>query len=368
MVKINTFRNIFKYPPIHLNREEQIAYKSKYFYPETFQMVEQSTLLGIEVEVENVNNAIPLPPFWSVTDDGSLRNHGHEYISIPTRAVNIEYSLRMLYEYLRKNFTYDFSPRCSIHVHCNIRTMTPENLTGMMMIYLIAERLLFKFVGQDRDKNIHCVPLLDTSIIQNLAEIVNGVRGPADGWMKYSAVNLLPLIDKGTVEFRQMHGTDDVEKLLTWINLILCMKKYSYRNNVEGLIKEIFSLNSNSEYRQFLVNVFGSYADMLLSNISYKEYASFMEEGVTQAKLLFGSIHNLDIYKSNADKGTLMYKKLYGDMEKMVTKSRLKELLTVPTGAGNIDWDFLNNAVAGGGGGLNPTTPPMPHILKPFGS
>ena len=61
-------------------------------------------LTGIEVEVENVNASETPPPghSWRVESDGSLRNMGMEYISLPTKPEHIESaitsSVNFLYE------------------------------------------------------------------------------------------------------------------------------------------------------------------------------------------------------------------------------------------------------------------------------
>ena len=282
-----TYRQIYHYPSLSLGTVQLNSFMQNYPLTCTHKVLDNSSLFGIEVEVEGLQHYPTTLPFWSVTDDGSLRNYGREYISRPIKGKHVEYALRLLYANL-SNYPYDFSPRCSVHVHCNIRTMTPKQLWNMMMIYIIFERLLFKFVGQKRDENIHCVPLLDTNLLDHLTRIIDCRISP-DNWMKYTALNLVPMNKLGTIEFRHMHGTDDVDKLMTWINLILKMKLYAYKNSTEMVENEIFHLNSNSQYRQFASNVFGEYSDMLLDNLSYSDYASFMEEGVTRAKLAFST-------------------------------------------------------------------------------
>ena len=282
-----TYRYFYKFPALRLGTAKLNEFMLNNSIPAEYNVVDKSSLFGIEVEVENLPDAPGASPFWALTDDGSLRNYGREYISRPIRGTQIEYALKLLFGRL-KAYDYKFTPRCSIHVHCNARTMTPAQLHNMMLIYLIFEKVLFKFVGQDREKNIHCVPIGDSSILNRLSDIIFARASPGD-WMKYTAVNLVPLNEKGTIEFRHMHGTDDIGKIMAWINIILKMKLYAYKTDVEQVKNEIFQLNSNSLYRQFAVKVFGEYANALVDGIQYSDFSTFMEDGVVKAKKSFAT-------------------------------------------------------------------------------
>lgn len=284
-----TYRNMYSFPQLRLEAAKLNEAMATHPIPLQFPILDKSSLFGIEVEVENLEEA-PAGGglFWSVTDDGSLRNFGREYISRPLRGNQVEYALQNLFNCL-KDFPYEFTPRCSIHVHCNARTMTPDQLNNMLMVYIIFEKLLFRFIGADRDKNIHCVPITNSSVIEEIVEVVYGLKTPQHGWMKYTALNLVPLSSKGTIEFRHMHGTDNIEKIMTWINIILKMKLYAYKTETDIAKQEIFDLNSNSQYQQFVTRVFGQFTDVLLNNISYEEYSKFMEEGVKTAKRCFSA-------------------------------------------------------------------------------
>jgi hypothetical protein len=80
------------------------------------------------------------------------------------------------------------------------------------------------------------------------------------------------------VEFRQMHGTADMKKLTTWINLIGCIFKYGTNTELTELIKEIKSLNSTSEYEVFFGRVLGNYLPYT------PDYRTSLEGGIISAK------------------------------------------------------------------------------------
>jgi hypothetical protein len=77
-----------------------------------------------------------------------------------------------------------------------------------------------------------------------------------NNWHKYTALNLLPIGRLGSVEFRHMPGTFNIQQIVNWIDLICCLKVYAYRNTLESIIDDITRLNSNSRYHQFVEKVF----------------------------------------------------------------------------------------------------------------
>jgi hypothetical protein len=223
------------------------------------------SIVGIEVEIENIKiSGAPLP--WIVKEDGSLRNNGWEYVTPPTLASNIPILLESLFKYLNQDI--DFSERCSIHIHLNIRDMSPRDVYNLSLIYTTVEKLLFKFVGHERDQSIFCVPLAECV---NLVEVfgrdnVESFNFIRLNWMKYCAINYGRMHDLGTIEFRHMHGTKSISKVYEWIMLILCMKNYAMRRPTEVLFQEVSDLNTNSQYFGFLQRVFPGWFSVLDTN------------------------------------------------------------------------------------------------------
>lgn len=194
-------------------------------------------LVGIEVEVENQAHRRPSNQVWTVTDDGSLRNGGVEFISRPIPA---EYAPAALKHLFHGDFDqeYCFSPRTSVHVHINMQDVQSEKVIDLLMIYGLFEKALFRFVGKARWKNIYCTPVTETNLLVNLAS-----RGLRMHWEKYTGFNLLPLQEKGTVEFRHMHGTIDVKKLSVWVDMIAHLKAYVLANKTEDIRRTIINFN-----------------------------------------------------------------------------------------------------------------------------
>ena len=161
--KLIVYKNLPISDPEFLSLQNSLPdFKSSYKFPR------DNSLIGIEIEVENVKT----PKggiLWYFKNDNSLRNHGIEYISVPLPPNQIEIALYYLYNYiLPKNV--DFSPRTSIHIHLNIRDMTPDQLKSLVITYMAVEKLLFEFDNTGRYKSIFCVPLEECSLLDILSE------------------------------------------------------------------------------------------------------------------------------------------------------------------------------------------------------
>ena len=147
----------------------------------------------------------------TVTEDGSLRNAGREFITSPATLSTTSAILNQFFS--RRNFTKDnYSDRCSVHVHNNCQDMSVEQLASVLLLYQMVEELFFSFVGEERRDNIFCVPWSQTNLSYNvIRRMVDGYSIP--DWQKYTAVNLRRLLDLGTIGFRHMAGTADVKRI-----------------------------------------------------------------------------------------------------------------------------------------------------------
>lgn len=245
----------------------------KAFKP-THKLVDNSTYVGIEVEVERVfkeSSMIPLSNdnfLWKNTEDNSLRNNGREFVSVPVCGDDILYSLSVLNNFLTKDKTcvgHEFTDRTSVHVHMNARTMSVEHLFNFLLTYLLVEPILYRYVGGDRAKNIFCVPITESSLAPTINKALSFYENNRftdalmvfSRWQKYTGLNLLPIHNYGTVEFRHMVGTKDETILSTWINLIFKIKRYSSKFSYQELKAKVLEINTSSLYVQTLHDIFG---------------------------------------------------------------------------------------------------------------
>lgn len=220
--------------------------------------IDSKHLVGIEVEVENALGIGARRSMWQVKDDGSLRNVGREFVTLPIKACDAPGALHSLMtETLQQDCC--FSPRTSVHIHLDCTSLPTETVVDMVLLYSVFERLWYKFVGKQRIKNIYCVPITETRLLRVLG--THGLMPTV--WQKYAGLNLKPLGEYGTLEFRHMHGTADVAKLSIWIDLICCLKNYCMTTPTAVIRKMIAEMDSNFDYRGLLVNIFGDKADYL---------------------------------------------------------------------------------------------------------
>lgn len=254
-------------------------------------------VVGLELETENANRD---PHFyidysekkgmlWNVDRDGSLRGGeaAYEFISRPTQLQHIIPELGAFLQFAKFN-ERNYSDRCSVHVHTNVTDFTQDMLASLALTYTVIEETLFQYVnhfkaptkeGYCRDTNLYCIPWSQCRLNYKLIEgIFNPSQKKFAKWQKYTALNLVPITTQGTVEWRHMHGTADMEKLTRWLNVIGSIMRYAKRTPLDDVLKTIKTLNDTSAYRQFFTESVGGY-------LEYTDaYASTLSEGVVNAK------------------------------------------------------------------------------------
>lgn len=290
------------------------SYSDKKLYKEDSELVSNIDGIGVEIELENIHyyNHNPIYPniytFWKTVEDGSLRE-GTEFIfKEPMVGANISEALRVLSEFLSKykknGKGVQVSDRCSVHVHLDIRDLTNDELTNLILIYIFVERLLFHYINPTRAKNNYCRPLTDSSfkfIMGKISEcnkydhpnsrIINLVTAECD---KYSALNILPIYNYGSVEFRHHHGTTDTSQIKKWINIILAIKNCARSVSIETLIKSYES----SGFGEVLHEIFAgtSIDEEYLSGV--QDLDIFMHKGYIDVKEILDLNKLMDITNS----------------------------------------------------------------------
>jgi len=175
-------------------------------------------ICGIEYEIEAVqaHGDVTKQFGFSLETDNSLRNSGIEY---KTKPISFKDGLSS-FEWLHKTISYKkaeaFSDRTSIHVHVNIGNWSLEQAKKAVLLYALVEPLFFKFVGAKRENSIYCVPLNFTTLADQYHR--DFVSLSQQGiWHKYTAFNILPVREFGTMEFRHLGGTGDFNTFTTWL-------------------------------------------------------------------------------------------------------------------------------------------------------
>jgi len=194
-------------------------------------------LVALEVEVENFRQAPrqkdirdSLRDFWTVEDDGSLRNNGAELVSGPQYGRDLLAALSVLEQALPQNVVW--SLRTSVHVHLDVREWTTDQLLSMIYMYIVLEYVLFEF-SPHRRNNQYCVPWF-CSGANDIAGVLHilrqrqsavALKEALSALYRYSALNLKAVHKFATVEFRHMHGTNNAMELVSWINILMGLIK-----------------------------------------------------------------------------------------------------------------------------------------------
>lgn len=231
-------------------------------------LVDQSTRLGVEFEFEGVNKSPNISDafnsFWAQKQDGSLRGAGMEFtFSNPLFGKDAENAITwMVGEAVR--LKYRTSIRTGLHVHLDIREMSPQQFINLSLIYALAEPFLFWWVGKTREESAFCVPwYYATKTAKSAGSILQAIKSsPAvarlhsDGYERYSALNFNALSRFGSVEFRHMEQTLNLKKIFAWVNLLLHIKQAACSLNAlpDKITKDPYA---------FLVQVFGNKAEEL---------------------------------------------------------------------------------------------------------
>lgn len=280
------------------NPEEIRSYKEDNFW------VLPKTMIGIELELEGVTS-IPVlksPNYWSVKEDGSLRNLSANTTSIelvlnfPLSGHDLTSAISYLNTVLNsKKEKYKISPRCSTHIHLDVRELDFNKLLNLLIIYTILEKPLYNYCGGDRENNNFCLPFYkaEKNVFEHLSyfdivnEHFNKLQNIVLSDYRYSGLNLCSIKKFGSLEFRQFPGTMDVHKISQWINIIMCIKKAAIEYNKE--LKVLPLSFSENGIEKSVSDIFGKY----FKYIKYSQLEYDVLCGVRQAQDI--------IYKRNIE-------------------------------------------------------------------
>lgn len=246
-------------------------------------------LMGLELEIEGIagDPTEVYVPGMTGESDNSLRDNeygrGWEFITKPATYSVAAHILSQFFAKAKLSQERNYSERCSIHVHANVQDLTPEQLKSVCLLYQVFERLFYSYAGEDRDKNIFCVPWSETTLTHTLIDTLldanlKGFRN----WQKYTGLNLIPVQTQGTIEFRHLPGTCDLSRIFDWMNLIGSLFVTARNTPFEEIKSFIVNVNTTSEYKHLVHRVFGEWARVL--DMPYMD--TQLEEGVLDVKYM----------------------------------------------------------------------------------
>lgn len=240
--------------------------------------------VGIEIEVEGEN----LPhtdKYWKMEADGSLRNdpESMEYVlAKPSTLEQARIALKYLeVMYKKHNTNVHDSVRAGVHVHINVQDLNIVELYNFMTVYIILEDLLTKYCGEFREGNLFCLRTGDAEfLLHQLAEAARTKRFNrlVTDDLRYASMNVKALGTYGSLEFRAMRGTRDLNTIYKWAEILLNLREVSKTFTDPTDVVNGFS---ECEANLFLNRCLGENADIFRE---YSGWESLITQGVRRAQ------------------------------------------------------------------------------------
>jgi hypothetical protein len=172
--------------------------------------------------------------YWSVHQDGSLRNNGVEFVlSRPRLGAGISTALTSLMSLIGR---MEDQPSCSqytsTHVHLDVSQMKVYDYLKFLFVYRYFDEALTLSQGEHRYGNLYCLTFSQANggFHQLRRVIEDPYRGMTDFSMerhKYGSCNLATPLAYGSLEFRAMGGCIDKDQALQWINTLCQIKMFA---------------------------------------------------------------------------------------------------------------------------------------------
>lgn len=258
--------------------------------------------IGVEFEFEGVRNKelpnVPESQFWEYHKEDSLKDNGAEFVFTQPLFGKDAYSAIVWMLKHAKDNEWKTSMRTGLHVHIDARDMEHSQLIGMIILYTLVEPVLFNWVGDNREENVHCVPYFkaDDALMEAAGIIkstntdasrgTQSVLGRAEKFGRYAALNLKALADHGSIEFRHLKTTLDLNRLVTWINLIMSLKAAALKvPESTGAIVDMARQYGPTRFINFVFEGLGhhlldEHTDALINNVGIPTAADLVLNGI----------------------------------------------------------------------------------------
>lgn len=243
--------------------------------------------IGLEIEVEGFNLPV-CKSYWRNEKDGSLKGEeSMEYVlARPGSLDDILKALHYLEEkYVSTNARVDDSVRAGVHVHINCQKLTMTQLYNFITVYLLLENLLVRWCGEYREGNLFCLRACDAEwmlFVLRMAAL-DPKKKFKDRFhkddLRYASMNLKALGDYGSLEFRAMRGTRNLNLIYSWAETLYNLREFACTFETPNQIIEQFSIGG---VNNFLERALGKNMKMFTSNC--KDYADLVWSGMRNAQ------------------------------------------------------------------------------------
>lgn len=192
-------------------------------------------IYGLEIEVEGQTLPTRIKG-WRCDRDPSLKaEESIEYVfNNPGNLAETRIWLDNLDEaFTKMGSRVDDAFRAGVHVHMNVQAMTAKELFTLIVIYLILEDLLVEWCGEYRSGNHFCLRAQDAEhIIFKWVECIKKQEFLVfnDNY-RYASLNPMALLKYGSIEFRSMRSTRDLNLIYRWVLILDRIKTISKNYN-----------------------------------------------------------------------------------------------------------------------------------------
>lgn len=211
--------------------------------------LKQDGMIGLEIECEGTQLFTTPFKYWACHQDNSLRavkdHQPVEYVlSKPLDPPEIKKALEYLEQKLKQaGSSVVHSNRTSVHVHINCQKLTVRQLYCFILMYIIFEEVLIDWCSPERAGNLFTLRAKDSDYYITLLEAAlkqSNFRSWTEH-VRYAACNVASIPKFGSLEFRALKGTVDIELITTWINMLLNIMDQSLKYDNPIQIVEEFT-------------------------------------------------------------------------------------------------------------------------------
>ena len=257
--------------------------------------------VAFEIELEGMKLPTIYNEIWDTKRDGSLRGgmDGQEYIfNQPLPITKVKEELEKFVAHFDPKYVAD-SFYAGTHLHVNVQDLTMRELLCYISAYLILENILVKWCGETREGNHFCLRTEDADYLVKLLRnmVLNDSSLNFDPDLRYSSMNIMSVCKFGSLEFRALNSSLDVERMMTWATVLHNIKKQAIIYKTPA---NLVSSVSNEGYEHFARNMLTEkYADLFLKG----EWFKSVRKGILYAQdFAFAKDWNeinLNIFKKN---------------------------------------------------------------------
>lgn len=263
---------------------ERFGHRSKQVITQTGEYVTSPVYVGIELEFSNVVHYERNLLWWTWHTDGSIRGErpGELVLRKPTDPRGLDMALAEYREYVAQHVTINES--CGVHVHVDVCDLTFEELRGVLLLYSVLERTLYKYCGNSRENNNFCVPLGECG--DRLSWFRGGISINND--LRYCGLNLAAVRKFGSLEFRMHPGCTSPTRIGAWAGICARIKELGRTCTPESVYNMLCGAKDASS---FCAEVLGTHAALLFIYASTKDLLDGAREGkeIYYATNLLGS-------------------------------------------------------------------------------